>query len=532
MWGHREEILSAISTIYDSIIYLDLKKGTYEVIKGHMLRKKKGKLCDISESVMDQFIDPGMKEEVREFFDLQTLASRLKDKESIVVQYRDYNKNWYQGRVVVKKRAANGTVLEVLYIVRNCTEEKSRELTLKEELKETAKRAEHANQSKTIFLQRMSHDIRTPLNGIVGMIQIAQMYEGNKEKWHDCEAKMMYSAQYLLELVDNVLDVSKLENGELALEHRPFDIVELMTKAYAVAESYAKENAVYISDIKDTTRVTHRHLIGSPLHLKRILLNLASNAVKYNRVGGSIKLSCKELGVEGKNATYQFICEDTGLGMSESFIEHAFEPFSQEGKKTLTSFSGSGLGLSIVKEIVDLMHGTIELESKENVGSTFRVTLTFEIGRKPTYERKINGSDEQKNFAGKTAILAEDNELNMEIAKTFLEREGIAVTCARDGKEAVEKFEASEEGTYDFIFMDVMMPVMDGLAATRTIRALNRKDAKTVSIIAVTANAFAEDKRVCYEAGMDAHIAKPIDVYAVRQCLFELLQEKKRKKKC
>ena len=269
------------------------------------------------------------------------------------------------------------------------------------------------------------------------------------------------------------------------------------------------------------SQIGHRYLVGSPVHLNRILMNLASNAIRYNRKGGSVTVYCTEISSDEKQAIYQFVCADTGMGMSEAFQARAFEPFSQEGKKSLSTYKGSGLGLSIVKKIVDQMHGTINMQSKENVGTKFILTIPFEIDHKGQTQADGHYEPVHVDVSGQKALLVEDNELNREIAKMVLEDEGLVVTMAENGKEAVDTFAESAPGTYQFIFMDIMMPVMDGLEATRRIRAMERPDAKTIPILAMTANAFQDDIQLSMDAGMNAHLTKPLDVEKIKQAIQE-----------
>ena len=382
----------------------------------------------------------------------------------------------------------------------------------------SAEEAKRANLSKTNFLRRMSHDIRTPLNGIIGMVKISERYKDDPEKRQECKAKMLHSIDYLMDLVNNVLDISKLESGSIELEHKPFDLRELLVKTIDVTGTNAAEHGLTLEGGKEASRIIHYNLIGSPTHLNRVLMNLASNAVKYNRPGGSVSLVATEISSTEDTATYQFNCSDTGLGMSPEFQKRAFEPFTQEGKETTTSFSGSGLGLSIVKDVVELMGGTIELHSQENVGTTFIITLTFEIDHSEQVKPDAAPANDV-NVTGKRALLVEDNALNREIANVMLADQGLIIDEADDGQQAIETFAKSEPGTYSYIFMDVMMPVMNGLEATQRIRQLNRPDAQSVPIIAMTANAFAEDRQACLDAGMNAHVGKPIEAQALHDAI-------------
>ena len=393
-----------------------------------------------------------------------------------------------------------------------------------EKAKEAQQQAEKANSAKTDFLRHMSHDIRTPLNGIIGMINISQRYYGDKEKLYECKAKIMESLDYLQSLLNNVLDIGKVESGTLQLEHKPFDLIAMLVKQISIIETNAKEYGISFEGGASMSTFHHRYFIGSEEYLNRLLMNLAGNAVKYNRRGGKVILYCNEISSNDKTAFFEFVCSDTGLGMSEEFQKHAFESYAREGKETTSGYSGAGLGLSIVKDIVDRMNGTIKLESKENVGTTFTVTIPLEIDHNAQKEQQKKV--EKPDLSGKSVLLVEDNELNLEIAKMLLEDEKMVVTTAENGKQAVDIVSRSVPGRFDFIFMDIMMPIMDGLEATRQIRTLNRKDTKEIPIIAMTANAFQDDIRDCIDAGMNAHIAKPIDSKKIEDTLQMVLKQK------
>ena len=381
-----------------------------------------------------------------------------------------------------------------------------------------------ANSAKTDFLRHMSHDIRTPLNGIIGMINISERYYGDKERLYECKAKVMESMDYLQSLLNNVLDIGKVESGTLQLVNNPFDLVAMLVKQISIIETNAKEYGISFEGGASMSTFHHRYVIGSEEYLNRLLMNLAGNAVKYNRSGGKVSLYFNEISSDDKTAVFEFVCSDTGLGMSEEFQKHAFESYAREGKETTNGYSGAGLGLSIVKDIVDMMNGTIKLESKENVGTTFTVTIPLEIDHNA--EKEQQKKVEKPDLSGKSVLVVEDNELNLEIAKMLLEDEKMVVTTAENGEEAVDIVSQSVPGRFDFIFMDIMMPVMDGLEAARQIRTLNRKDTKEIPIIAMTANAFQDDIRDCIDAGMNAHIAKPIDSKKIEDTLQLVLKQK------
>ncbi len=525
--SEQVQIISAMATIYTTIFLVNLRDKTYEVMESvelmHGISGKRGEVGGAIEGILEAFISPDMHDEMRAFLDLDTMPERLRDKNTVMIEYRDPAGRWFQGRLIVRKRDEAGEVTDVIYVARDFTDEKKRETDLREQLRDTAVEARRASLSKTTFLRRMSHDIRTPLNGIIGMVRLSEDFADDPVKSREIREKILHSADYLLDLVNNVLDISKLESGALELEHKPFNLSEVLLKEVDVISVNAQEYGIRFEGGREESHLVHRRLVGSPVHLNRVLMNLASNAIKYNRPGGTVKVYVRETASDETSATYEFVCQDTGLGMSEEFQARAFEPFSQEGKQTMTSFSGSGLGLSIVREIVEMMGGTVSLTSEEGVGTTFLVSLTFDLDL--TVQDATDGAVAQLpevQLAGKRALLVEDNELNMEIARYLLQGEGFILEEATDGKAAVEAFAASEPGHFDYIFMDVMMPVMDGLEATRRIRALERADAASVKIVAMTANAFAEDRQACLEAGMDAHIGKPLDIVDIRRELARL----------
>ena len=527
----RSEIILAIATLYVTIVHVNVKERTYELLKGHDLVQKifgqKGKIDDVMEILPTTFAAKEWREQYREFLDFDTLAERLRNTNFVSNEFVNINGEWRVSRFIVKSRDTQGNVVDVLYVVRDITEEKLRELMYQKQLKASMEDAQRANISKTAFLQRMSHDIRTPLNGIVGMIHIAEKHKNDVAKLREFRQKVLQSTDYLQKLINNVLDISKLESGSLMLEYKSFDLVELLSNNMTVVAMSAYENGVRFEGGVEANTIRHRYLIGSPVHLSRVLMNLASNAIKYNHFHGTVNVHCEELSDDGNMAVFKFVCSDTGLGMSEEFQKHAFDVFAQEGKQSTTTFSGSGLGLSIVKDIIELMGGMIELESKENVGSTFTVTVPFKIDHLVENNDSQNDSCSQSmELSGKRVLLVEDNAINMEIAHAILEEEHLNITEAKNGKEALEIFQNSKLNEYDVIIMDVMMPVMDGLEATKAIRMLEREDAKRIPIIAMTANAFEEDRKACLDAGMDEHIGKPIDIPLLKRTITKAIGDR------
>lgn len=401
--------------------------------------------------------------------------------------------------------------------------EREREQEYQRNLLKAAEKAEAANQAKTEFLQRMSHDIRTPINGIRGMVDVGDYYYDDLKKQSECRNKIREASNILLELVNEVLDMSKLESGEIFLEEKPFNIDDVIQEVCDVVDQLAKERKIQVD--MDLGPIQHMNLVGSAMHLKRLLMNVLSNAVKYNKDHGSIHLSCRELPSDQmETAAFEFICEDSGIGMSEDFQKHIYEPFTQEKKGGASKFGGTGLGMPITKKLVEKMGGNITFESESGIGTTFTITIPFKINAEveqceDTQELPLHALD------GFHILLVEDNELNMEIAEFSLQNAGAKITKAWNGQEAVEIFQASSIGDFDVILMDVMMPVMNGYEATKNIRSLSREDAKTIPIIAMTANAFSEDKIKAEEAGMNEHIAKPINMKLLLRIVSKLVNQ-------
>ena len=405
-------------------------------------------------------------------------------------------------------------------------QEQEKDEKYKAELLRAAKKAEAANEAKTEFLQRMSHDIRTPINGICGMIDVADHYAEDMKKQTECRAKIKEASHLLLELINEVLDMSKLESDEVILEEIPFNLNSISEEILGVIEHMAAEQNIRI--IWEEKEVTHWNLIGSPVHVKRILMNILSNAVKYNKENGYVYISCREIpSKQTAMPTLEFVCRDTGIGMTEAFQKHIFEPFAQEHAGSRTKFAGTGLGMPITKKLVEKMGGTISFESKEGIGTTFLIRIPFRIDT----DRKDRTEAEEKtetSIQGLHVLLTEDNELNMEIAEFVLQNEGTVVTKAWNGQEAVDIFRKSSPGEFDVILMDIMMPVMNGYEAAKMIRSLDREDAKVIPIIAMTANAFTEDRIRAKEAGMDEHIAKPVDGKLLVKVINELVKHNQR----
>ena len=402
----NNEIISAISKMYWIIYRMDLLHDTYEEISSqesmHRLTGRSGKTSVQFTKAREKFIAPEFQERMREFLDVSTLAERLKNREEVSTEYRAITGVWHQARFIVKLRNEAGEVTNVLYVTRDINDQKISELESREELRRTAQEAEKANLAKTDFLRRMSHDIRTPINGIQGCVNIADRYPDDLEVQRKCREQIMTSSKYLVSIVNDILDMNKLESGGVVEQEIPFN------------------------------------LAGNPIYVERLLTNISDNAVKFTGPGGSVRVWCAEKYADEERVVYEFGCADTGIGMSETFLEHAFEPFTQENETSRSRYEGTGLGLAIAKKIVDRLDGDIAIESKKGVGTTVTMTLPFKIGEPVEKEKNVNY--EEIPVEGLRALLAEDNELNMEITKFMLEDYGIHVECAADGEEAVQKF--------------------------------------------------------------------------------------------
>lgn len=375
--------------------------------------------------------------------------------------------------------------------------------------------ADRANAAKTSFLSHMSHDIRTPLNGILGLLQIDAAHPDDTALLSANREKMRVAADHLLALINDILEMSQLESGEIVLAREPLDLETLTSDVFTIIEQRAAESGITMVRDERSDPIELPYVYGSPLHLRQILLNIYTNCIKYNRVGGRITTRFQCLGMKNQVVTYRWTISDTGIGMSEAFLEHIFDPFSQEN---VADRKGTGLGMTIVQNLVEKMHGTIEISSTEGVGSTFVITLPFAVSEQAVAAPPP--PDPTASLRGLHLLLADDNELNAEIVRISLSDEGATLTIVSDGQEAVEAFRTHPAGTFDAILMDIMMPVMDGLTATKAIRAMDRPDAKTIPILAMTANAFEEDAQRCFAAGMNAHLAKPLQIDKVKQTIL------------
>lgn len=388
---------------------------------------------------------------------------------------------------------------------------------------EERQKADAANAAKTAFLTRMSHDIRTPLNGILGLIEIEELKDGDMQVARESRAKARVAANHLLSLINDILEMGKIEDRKLTLEHAPFNLKELCDDALVLCKLRASGNGITMQD-NSLPYATGPYMIGSPTHIRRIIINLLDNSIKYNKRGGSVTFSSQTKPLDNGRALFCFSVSDTGIGMAPEFLKHIYEPFAQEGDDARSKFQGTGMGMPIVKSLIDMMGGTIEISSEVGVGSTFNVQIPLEIDKNPRAHIKPAEATPNCSLAGMNVLLAEDNDLNAEIAQALLESEDVVVTRAANGNEVVDLYLSHPAGSFDAILMDIMMPGMDGYEATRAIRLSGKPDAADIPIIALTANAFAEDAKAARDAGMNAHLPKPLDFKKLKNILARIKQ--------
>ena len=560
-------VLNALCREYFTGIIVNVEKDQYEVLHFSPWMEKypeEGIFSEFVDEYVRDYVTEEFQQELRNALSKSVLCKYLESTQeeneacSCYVEYASirYEKPcWCKCKVhpLLGEKNEIGKAQHVLVLLQDITERKNYETEHQEKLKaakiqaesaqkraeearhvaeeaqrlaEAAKKraekakeeADRANEAKTNFLRRMSHDIRTPINGIRGLIQMSDYYGNDPEKMKDCKAKVLGATDHLLSLVNDVLDMGKLESGKFILKQDPFTLSRVLEEVNVVSESQAEScNVQFI--YQNLEEIEHDHVIGSPVYLKRIFLNFTSNAIKYNRAGGRVYVYGKEISFDGKTALYEFVCEDTGIGMSEEFQKCAFEPFTQEEKDgARTIYAGTGLGLSITKQLIDLMGGTIKLESKEGIGTKVVFRIPLEVNLEEQSEKtEIDYS--KVMFHGIRVLLVEDNELNAEIATFLLERHGMEVTWVQNGKRAVDEM-AEKPDAYDMIFMDIMMPIMDGLKATKAIRRMG----STIPILAMTANAFTDDKQKSLEAGMNAHLTKPLQEKAIVKAIAKYVK--------
>lgn len=487
----HNEIISAIAKTYQYISRIDIDANWYEVISNQKINNVACNHSGISsvdsELMVQKVIADEYKDPFLQFVDISTLPDRMKNEETIVTEYQIKDGSWHKLRFIEQKRDESGRLTHVICAIRSISDIKRKEYALLHQISEVKKE----NALKSMFLSNMSHDIRTPMNGIIGMTELANRFPNDLEIQQKCRDKIMESSKFLVSLVNDILDMSKLESGDIVNHEMSFDLTELINRVNTSKQILASEkNVEYVVDWEKAD-IKHIHLVGNPIYLERLLNAVSDNAVKFTHPGGGVRVWCRETSVNSDHVAYEFGCSDNGIGMSKDFLEHAFDVFSQENTSSRTKYEGAGLGLAISKKLAERLGGTIEIQSKKGIGTTVIMTIPFGIGKADTTPSYMNC--EEVSVKGLHALLVEDNELNREIAGFMLESAGIYVECACDGIEAVKKFEGSEQGYYDIILMDIMMPNMNGWDAARMIRSMKRSDSAGIPIIAMSANSFADD---------------------------------------
>ena len=504
------DLIVATSQVYQSLHRINLENDLIERLSSVGYSYKKANKKESASEWLDVFcrkqVGSEYREQMREFLDLSTVQARLNISQHITQEYQNPDGIWLRAIFLVRKTKED-SIKNIFFMTQKINEVKRKELEYQKKLEHAVKDANRANEAKSDFLGRVSHDIRTPINGILGMLDIEEKSLQDQEKMKACHDKIRYAASQLLDLVNNILDMSKIESGTIVVEKIPFDIREVIGSCWALLEPMAARMNLTMEMDPDCFK--HPYLIGSRVHINQIFMNILSNAVKYNKLDGSIRISARTLEETPENITYQFEVSDTGIGMSKEFQKHIFESFTQENFGARTVYSGSGLGMSIVARVIEALQGDIQVESEKGMGTTFRFTLTFQIDWKR--EKEEHGCCRAEDMRGMKVLVVEDNELNQEIAKYLLEEMRATVTLADDGQQALDIFQKSEPYTYDLILMDLMMPVMDGIQATEAIRNCGRADAKSIPIVAMTANLYSNDIWKAGQVGMTDYMTKPLN---------------------
>ena len=522
--------IEALLETAEALYTVNLTQDRLEQIFHH--RKKEERIFDFQGELPCSYdgycrkIRQHITEDTLETYKIIDTSKSLLDRfyageKQVTVEYQESNKDgkeiWIQKTVLMSQdtvydneKEREHTVVRGIIMFRNTSEFHEKDQKEKEQLQIAYEKADMESKTKTEFMNRMSHDLRTPINGILGMIHVIRKSWNNQEKLEDSVDKIEISTRHLMDLVNDVLDMSKLESGHLTVHEEPFDLEDLMKEVAVLMQGQLEETG--ITHRKHRENMQHTMLKGDALQLQRIMMNLFGNAVKYNKKNGTIDTYATEISCDGKNVLYEFRIEDSGIGMSREYMEHElFQPFTQEKADARTQYKGTGLGMSIVKGLIDRMNGTISVRSTPGEGSEFTFRLAFRLAEEERQQAADNKEDAKDDLAGMRVLLVEDNDINMEIAEFYLTDAGIIVEKAWNGKEAVEKYEGTPKGYYSAILMDIMMPVMNGIEAARNIRRKEKNGGKEIPIIAMTAQSERESKESCSLAGMNAYISKPVD---------------------
>lgn len=516
-------LINVIASIYSANLALYPEENIWKpIVMSKRLEKVISHITQ-ADRMLDTFnrerVAPAYQEAFGEFLKLKDLEERLGDRRFIGYTFEDVEGLWYQALLIPQKFEQDDHKQIVMLVIRDVSEQKRKEMTYQEDLRVTAEEAERANAVKTDFLKRMSHDMRTPINGIRGLVNVGKNHIHDVDKIEECLDEIMRSSDMLVDLVNNVLNMSKLESGGIQLTEEAFDLQEMLDDVERFVNVQAERKQISLQI--NSAEVEHYHLIGSPLHIRQIFQNIIENAVKFNMDSGSVNVVCRELVSDENTVELEMVCADTGIGMSEEFQKHVFEAFTQEDTSARTTYSGIGLGLAITKKLVNCMNGEVSFESERGIGTVFTVKLPVQIDR--AYYQLSEKKDPLQVMKGLQILLVEDNELNMEITEYMMTEQGAVVTEAWNGKEAADIYESCESGTFDVILMDIMMPVMNGLEAARCIRASEKEDAQSIPIIALSANAFDDDIAQSLAAGMNMHLAKPLEFQKVIEAIAALV---------
>lgn len=516
-------LINVIASIYSANLALYPEENIWKpIVMSKRLEKVISHITQ-ADRMLDTFnrerVAPAYQEAFGEFLKLKDLEERLGDRRFIGYTFEDVEGLWYQALLIPQKFEQDDHKQIVMLVIRDVSEQKRKEMTYQEDLRVTAEEAERANAVKTDFLKRMSHDMRTPINGIRGLANVGKNHIHDVDKIEECLDEIMRSSDMLVDLVNNVLNMSKLESGGIQLTEEAFDLQEMLDDVERFVNVQAERKQISLQI--NSAEVEHYHLIGSPLHIRQIFQNIIENAVKFNMDSGSVNVVCREFVSDENTVELEMVCADTGIGMSEEFQKHVFEAFTQEDTSARTTYSGIGLGLAITKKLVNCMNGEVSFESERGIGTVFTVKLPVQIDR--AYYQLSEKKDPLQVMKGLQILLVEDNELNMEITEYMMTEQGAVVTEAWNGKEAADIYESCESGTFDVILMDIMMPVMNGLEAARCIRASEKEDAQSIPIIALSANAFDDDIAQSLAAGMNMHLAKPLEFQKVIEAIAALV---------
>ncbi len=527
----NNEIISAISKIYVLIFRIDLEKDYYDEISSqdelHRLTGKHGRASARMQEICDAFVASGYRENVRQFLDLSTLAGRLGEEDTVGMEYLTQDGDWHLARFIVKNRNAAGEVTHVLYVTRVISDTKRRE----QSWIAIAEEANRANMAKTEFLSRMAHDIRTPMNAIQGFTTIAKASPNNVQKVEECLQKIEISSHYLRELADNILDLTHIESGQMKAAHQEMQLTSFFAELCLLVDGICIGRSLRFE--KCLHDIRYERIVADPVLLRQIYMNLLSNAVKYTSDGGTVTLEMYEEMLPGTNRIRLVSrVQDSGIGMSREYMDVMYAKFSRAVDTRVNQVRGSGLGLSVVKELTDLLGGQVQVESAPEQGTKFMLSFTFPyVDAAEVPARAGQEEDVAEACKGMHLLVAEDNDLNYEVASELLAMQGISCDRAENGAACVERFQHAPEGTYNAILMDMQMPVMDGVQATETIRHMTRRDAVTIPIIAMTANAFQQDVASCMNAGMNGHLAKPFDLAKLLPMLADACRRQVRTEK-